>query len=214
MLNPFRVIWRAFRQIWDDMLILVLMNLFTLVCTLVIIPGPAAWVALNAMCNRCANLNAISWEKYFEVFKENLWKAWKFALPSLLIIALIVFNFFWYPTTFGDQQWVPLAQGAWLSAAFFWVVVQLYVTPFYAQQEDKSWRTALRNTVIIAGTNPIYTAVVLLITLLLMALCLFLFPPMLVFLGHVWWCMVGNTALVDRVQAHLKRQETQSVTRK
>lgn len=209
MLNPFRVIWRSFRQIWDDMLILVLMNLFTLACSLVIIPGPAAWVALNTMCNRCANLNAISWEKYFEVFKENIWKAWKFALPSLLVIALIVVNFLWYPVTFGDQQWVPLVQGAWLSAGFFWLVVQLFVTPFYAQQEDKSWRTALRNTVIIAGTNPIYTAVVLLITLLLMALCLFLFPPMLVFLGHAWWCMVGNTALVDRVEAHLARQKKQ-----
>lgn len=209
MLNPFRVIWRAFRQIWDDMLILVLMNLFTLACSLVIIPGPAAWVALNTMCNRCANLNAISWEKYFEVFKENIWKAWKFALPSLLVIALIVVNFLWYPVTFGDQQWVPLVQGAWLSAGFFWLVVQLFVTPFYAQQEDKSWRTALRNTVIIAGTNPIYTLVVLLITLLLMALCLVLFPPMLVFLGHAWWCMVGNTALVDRVEAHLARQKKQ-----
>lgn len=209
MLNPFRVIWRSMKQIWEDLLILILMNLLTLVCAIVIIPGPAAWVALNAMCNRSANLNAISWDKYFEVFKANFWKSWKFALPNLLIGALIFYNFFWYPATFGDQSWVPLAQGAWLSAGFFWLVTQLYVTPFFSQQEDKSWRTALRNTVIIAGSNPIYTMLVLLITLILFVVVGIIFPPMLVFLGHVWWGMVGNTAVADRVQAHVARQEAQ-----
>jgi hypothetical protein len=62
MVEGFRVIVKSLKDIWGEMFMLVLMNLFTLLCQLVIIPGPPAMAALYAMCNRVANDYAVSWD--------------------------------------------------------------------------------------------------------------------------------------------------------
>lgn len=155
MVNAFSVVWKSMRQIWDDMLPLVLMNMLSFVMQLLIIPGPGAWMALNAVCNRSANEYAFSWDHYWTAFRANVWRAWRYALPANIITVLIAINFFWYPSTFGREDWVVWVQGAWLAAGLFWLVIQFYVAAFYTEQETKRWRTALRNTAVVAGANPL-----------------------------------------------------------
>lgn len=209
MLNALRVIWKAMRQMWDDMLPLVLMNLFTIACQVVIIPGPGAWMALNAVCNRSANEFAFSWEHYWAAFRTHVWRAWKYALPANVISVLIVLNFFWYPSTFGREDWVVWVQGAWLAAGLFWIILQFYVAAFFTEQEVKSWKTALRNTAVVAGANPLFTLTLVVVTVAVLIVSLVLVPPLIAFLGLAWWAMVGNSAVVDRVKAFKAREEAE-----
>lgn len=206
MVEGFRVVVKSFKDIWGEMFMLVLMNLFTLLCHLVIIPGPPAMAALYAMCNRVANDYAVSWEKYFEAFKLYFKKSWVYALFAIVLTLMIVVNFFWYGQQFGDQPWAAWVQGAWLALMFFWLVVNFYAYPFFMEQEDKRWRVALRNAALVAGANPIFTLIVIIVTALLMVLSLAV-TPVFVLLGLAIYALFGSEAVVNRVNAYRKRME-------
>jgi hypothetical protein len=235
MINALRVIWKTIKSVWEDMLLLVLMNGFTFVCalpagvliflaitaspslpfglllTMVVavpatIPFAGAWAALNATCNRVANGFAISWEFFFSQFKQNIWKWWRYILFSLAVLCLLALNFWWYPATFPDQEWVPWVQGAWLAATMFWVAIHFYVFPFYIEQETKSWRVAVRNSALVAGANPLFTLVLLVVAGALIAVSLLVVPPLFVLLGWLFWAMTGNEAVLNRIQSFRERQ--------
>jgi uncharacterized membrane protein YesL len=207
MVEGFRVVVKTFKDIWGEMFMLVLMNLFTLLCQVVIIPGPPAMAALYAMCNRVANDYAVSWEKYFEAFKQYFKKSWIYALFSIVITVMLVVNFFWYGQQFGDQVWAAWVQGAWLAATFFWLVINFYTYPFFMEQDDKRWRVALRNSALVAGANPLFTLVIVIVTALLLILSIVI-TPVFVLLGLAIYALFGSEAVVNRVNAYRKRMET------
>ncbi len=248
MFNAFRVLWKTVKSIWEDMLILVLMNGLTFLAalpaglvayfiitfglevttpenarsTLVLtvaalvamavptfVPFAGCWAALYAVCNRVANGFAISWEFFFAAFKQNIWKWWRYLLLSFAVLLLLVLNFLWYPLQFPDEVWVSWVQGAWLAALLFWVAIQFYVFPFYVEQETKSWKVALRNGALVAGANPMFTLVLLIVAFALLALSLVIVPPLFVLLGWLFWVMTGSEAVVDRIKAYRDRLEAE-----
>ena len=204
MIEAFRVIVKTAKDVWGDMFMLVLMNLFTLLCTIVIIPGPPAWAALYAMCNRISNEYAVSWEGYFEAFRKYFVKSWLYAALLVAVTVLIVVNFFWYGQVFGNQAWVPWVRGAWLAVGFFWLVVNFYVWPFLMEQEDKRWRVAWRNSALIAAANPLFTLTLLVVLGIVMGVSLVL-TPVFVLMGLAIFAMTGSEAVVNRVTVYRKR---------
>ena len=244
MFNALKVIWKTIKDLWEDMLLLVLMNGLTFVCgiplfgaivvpfymgissgslTILIpsllialvvaipasIPYAGAWFALNAVCNRVANGFAISWDFYFANFKQYIWKAWRYMIFSNSISILIIVNFLWYPQAFRDQVWVPWVMGAWLAAGLFWTAIQFYVIPFFIEQEDKSWRVALKNAALVAGANPLFTLVLLVLAVALLALSVAVIPPLFVLLGLVVWAMISTQAVVNRVAFYRVKLEAE-----
>lgn len=209
MMDAFRVVVKALKDIWGEMFNLVLMNVFTLLCMIVVIPGPPAVMALYAVCNRIANDYAISWEHYFAAFRQHFRKAWLYAIAAFVVTALILFNFWWYGATFGSEVWVQWVQGAWLAAAFFWLVINFYVAAFYMEQQDRRWRIALRNSALVAGASPVFTLTLLVVVGVLMVISLAI-TPLFILLGLAIWAMFGSEAVVNRVNLYRKRMETQA----
>ncbi|NJM39743.1 MAG: hypothetical protein HC853_02705 [Anaerolineae bacterium] len=237
--QAFRVIVKTFKDIWGEMFLLVLMNLLTLVClaalpflaltllqvlgfefslpTLLVVLalsalsplGPAAMLALYHVTNRIANDFAISWDIYWDAFKKHFKKAWVFGIFSQFVTFAIPVNAIWYPQMFGNQMWVSWVQGAWLALGLFWLAISFYVMAFFAEQETKRWRTALRNSALIAAANPIFTLVLLLFVGLIMGLSLLL-TPVFILLGLAVWAMFGSEAVVNRVNAFRERMKAES----
>ena len=206
-MKAFIVFGRACKFIWEDMLLLILMNMLTLLFCVLIIPGPAAWAALCHMCNKVANQYAISWDEYWAVFRRE-WRPWApMTAIATIISALIMINFFFYSIAFPGQTWVPYVQGAWLAGGLLWLAVQFYLYPMFVEQEKKSWRMAIRNAAVIAGANPLFTFLLLLIGGTLIGVSLFLVPPLFVLLGPAFWLMLGNAATIDRLEIYRKRMD-------
>ncbi len=241
MTNAFKVIWKSIKDIWEDMLLLVLMNLLTIVCGLPLfaaigipaymslgspdpapslissliigmvlaiplsIPYAGAYFALNAVSNRVANEFAISWDFYFTTFKQNLWKAWRYMVFSNIVGILILINFLWYPQAFPGQSWVAWVVGAWLAAGVFWTAINFYVIPFYIEQEIKSWKIAFKNAALVAGANPLFTLILLIVTIAVLGLSLSFLPPLFVLLGLLIWVMVGTQGVINRVAMYRER---------
>ena len=249
-MSAFKVIWKSIKDIWEDMLLLVLMNLLTVVCGLPLfavigvpayvamgstdpvpslisslivgmvlsiplsIPYAGAYFALNAVCNRVANGFAISWDYYFAHFKQNIWKTWRYMIFSNVVGILIAINFLWYPQAFPGQPWVAWVMGAWLAAGIFWTAIQFYVIPFYVEQEAKSWRVAFKNAALVAGANPLFTFLLLVVTSAVLILSIGVLPPLFVLLGLLIWVMVGTQGVVNRVAMYRSRMEGQGDAKK
>ena len=203
-MGAIRVIGRSLRDIWDEMLLLGLMNIVTLLAQATIVLGPPAMAGLHAMCNRVANGFAISWDNYLQACRTYFVRSWIFAVPPILISALIVYNFLFYGTF--AATWAVWVQGAWLAGLIFVTAIQFYMFPFLMEQDDKRWRMALRNSALVAGANPLYTVVLLVVALVLTGVFL-LVLPLFVFFGLIPWVMFGNAAVVDRVAAFRKRAD-------
>ncbi|PJF47095.1 MAG: DUF624 domain-containing protein [Chloroflexi bacterium] len=209
MIDAFRVAVKTFKDIWGEMFTLVLMNVFTLLCLIVILPGPPAMMALYAVCNRIANDYAVTWEHYFAAFREHFRKAWLYALVAFVVTALLIFNFWWYGAMFDRAVWAQWVQGAWLAAMFFWVAINFYIGAFYVEQQDRRWRVALRNSALVAGASPLFTLTLLAIAGACMAVSLAM-TPLFVLLGLSTWAMLGSEAVVDRVNRYRRRMEMQA----
>lgn len=230
----FRIFGRALRNIWEEMLPLGAMSAITFVAITVApllvvavflvplppallilavplaLPGPPAWMALHVVANRVANQYAIKWDQYFGAFKANLRSPWLYTLIATLVSVLLIYNVFFYPNAFPDAQWAMWVAGAWLAAGVFWMAIQLFLIPFFIEQETKRWRTALRNAILIAGANPFMTLIVLALTVVLLVASALLAPPLLVVFGPILWVMMGTTAVVDRVTVYRKAQEAEA----
>jgi hypothetical protein len=260
MISAFKVLWKTAKDLFEELLLLVLMNILTLVCaiplmaavvlpllpyltsqsgvspqtanellqgiisTLILyvfplsiptaIPFGAALFGLYTVCDRTANGFAISWEHYFSFFRKGFWKAWRYVIFANTVTLLILINFLWYPLTFAGQEWVPWAMGLWLAAALFWVATQFYVIPFYIEQEVKSFRIALKNAALIAGANPLFTLLLLIVAGALLALSLLVVPPLFVIGGLIFWVLPGTEGAVNRIESFRKRMELEEAKKK
>ena len=247
MISAFKVLWKTAKDLFEELLLLVLMNILTLVCGIPMfaaiglpiyialasqsqlvpamiislllgipasIPFGAAFFGLYTVCDRTANGFAISWEHYFSFFRKGFWKAWRYVAFANSVSLLITINFLWYPQTFSGQEWVPWAMGLWLAAALFWVAIQFYVIPFYIEQEVKSFRIALKNAALIAGANPLYTLLLLIVAGALLALSLFVIPPLFVIGGLIFWVLPGTEGTVNRIESFRKRMELEEAKKK
>jgi uncharacterized membrane protein YesL len=204
-MTAFPVIWRALRNGYEELFNLAGMNLLTLLLQLTIVLGPPAMAALQYMSNRVANGFAISFAGYFAAMRANFGAAWRFALPTIVLTALILFNMRFYASV-TDQSWVVWVQGAWIAALVLTQAVQFYAYPLYFEQEVKSWRLAVRNAALVVGANPLYTAI-LLIAGLAVTLISIVFAPLLFVFGLAVWTLFANTAVVDRLTKYRKRAE-------
>ncbi len=208
-MTAFPVIWRALRNGYDELFNLAGMNFLTLVLQLTVVLGPPSMAALHAMSNRVANGLAISFAAYFAALRAHFGAAWRFALASIVVTGLILFNLNFY-AGFAEQTWAVWAQGAWIAALLITQAVQFYVYPFYFEQEVKSWRLAVRNAALVAGANPLYTSVLLSVALGITLISI-VFAPLMFVLGLAIWTLFANTAVVDRLTKYRKRGESADV---
>ena len=242
MISAFKVLWKTIKDLFEDMLLLILMNIVTLICgvplfaaiglpiylslmsqsemipaviiALVLaipaaLPFGGALFGLYTVCNRTANGFAISWEHYFSTFKRTFWKAWIYVAFANTVGLLIGINFLWYPRTFPNQDWVPWVMGLWLAVAFFWVAVQFYVIPFYIEQEVKSFRIAVKNAALVAGANPLFTLLLLVFSLALLAVSTLVIAPLFVLGGVLFWVLPGTEGAVNRIAVYRARMEAE-----
>lgn len=232
--SAFRVIVKAFKDIWGDMFQLAILNVVTLLAifgpfllilaamqllgievpgwvmwavlalTFMLPFGPAALLGLYTVCNRSTNEFAFSYDHYWGAVKQYWRPAWLYGVISTVVTGLLVFNYFWYGTAFGGQTWAAWVQGAWMALTLFWIVIQFYIYPFYVEQEDKRWRIALRNAALVSAANPVFTFVVLVIACILVGISLAL-TPVFVLLGLAVWAMFGTGAVINRVNLYREK---------
>ncbi len=121
-----RIAWQSIKALWEDLLILMLMNLVTIAPVILtlffiyeiaasldagnltlagifaaltpisLIPLPPAMAGLWSAANRVADDLAIHWSDYFEGFRRYFWKSLGLALLNILVLTILLVNVWFY----------------------------------------------------------------------------------------------------------------------
>jgi uncharacterized membrane protein YesL len=209
----FRVFWEAVKGLWDELFILVLMNIVTLLLALPVVTFPPALAGLWNAANLVAKGKSIHWSDYFEGFRNHFWKAWKLALLNVLVAIVVFTNVRFYTPGIAPFKINPTLS-LWIQALFvgiasLWLFIQLYPMALLLEQEDQRVRLALRNAAVLFMINPGFT-IVLALLLLLVAAVSTGFPVLWFVITLALFAVVCNKAVLHLLETYRERVRTEA----
>ena len=208
MRHVFRIFWQSVKDTWDELFILMLINLVTVLAIVPVVTFPPALAGLWNAANRASKGRSVSWSDYGEGFRRYLWKSWGLALMSIFVGILLYTNLRFYDPEIIPFDINPLVS-LWLRdlfvvVALLWATAQMYPMALLIEQEDQRLRVVLRNTAVLFASSAGFT--ILLALLLLMVVVVSTLLPMLWFLiSMALIAVVCNKAVVHLLEPFRER---------
>ena len=213
MRHVFRVFWEALKNYWDELFILMLMNIVTVLLMVPVVTFPPALAGLWNAANLVANGKSIHWSDYFEGFRRYLWKAWGFALLNVVVLVVLFANFrFYAPGTAPfsiDPNLSIWIRALFAGVALLWLVVQMYPMALLLEQVDQRLWVALRNAVVLLVASPGFT-IVLVLLLLIVAVISTAFPVLWVLTSLALLAVVCNQAVLHLLEPFREQARAES----
>jgi hypothetical protein len=208
MKDVFRVFWEAIKDLWDELFLLLLMNIVTLLLLIPVVTFPPALAGLWNAGNLAAKGMSVSWRDYFEGFRRYFLKAWGLALLNVLVVAITFTNVRFYTPEVAPFEisgtlstWIG---GFFTAVTFLWLVIQIYLMAALLEQEDQRLRVALRNSAVLFVTNPGFTIVLALLLALVAVISTVLTIPW-VLITLAIFAVVCNKAVLHLLEPHRER---------
>jgi hypothetical protein len=163
---------------------------------IVLIVQPAIAMGMNYVANRIANYKRADSGFFWEGTREQRRRGFILFFLSLLIPVAIGFNIWFY---FNSEGWLQIIGVVWLWLFLFSLMAGQYFFPLLWQQDEPSVRMALRNGILLALQNPLYSFLMLIFQLVLLTISILLTLP-LILLAPALIALSGNFALVGLLQ--------------
>jgi len=215
MKDVLRIFWEALKDFWDELFLLVLMNVVTMLLTIPVVTLPPALAGLWNAANRVAQGKAVDWSDYFGGFRHYFWKAWGLALLNLLVAIIVVTNLWFY--TPGNAPFEINAtlsvwlRAFWIAIALLWSVSQMYTLALLCEQKDLRLRVTLRNTAVLFFANPGFTLVLALL-LLIVGIISTLLPMLWLVVTLALFAVVCNKAVIHLLEPYREQRQAEEDT--
>lgn len=190
-----KVLGLAFRDTWQELWTILIVNLLFIFANLLVITGPPATLALFFYANRIAHEERAT-ERDFLQAMRTYWKpAWRWGFMNILLIGLLTGDYYLVDNLSDNTRMASFIQGLYLTLLAIWLLLQLFAIPFLFEQTEPQVFQALRNAAVFLKRNLIFAVVFgLLLTLSLIAGTL-LFMLTLAF-GGAFVAFAGNHAVL------------------
>ena len=195
--------WQVFRKtlsdLWDEMYLLVVVNVLWIALNLLLVTGPPATAGLFVLTHRLARGEAVGLRDFFEGFRRYFWRSWLWAIVAgagFFILggdAVLI-------GSLSSADYVIFIQGFFLMLLFLWAFVLLYAFPLILEQEQPSLRLALRNALVMFAGNQSFSITLFGLALLVALLSTLLFAPWGI-ITVVFLALLGNHAVLNRLAA-------------
>ena len=232
MIDALRVAWQGLKDLWEEFVLLILMNIiWSLVALLVIAPllllggsNPSLGLALSfvllwllpvttgALCfvtNQVVRGNIIGWGTFATGLRRYWLKSLIVAAISLTALALIAINIQFYAFVL-PGTWTNFAVSIWAILGIYWLIVQVYWFPMILELENEKVFLALRNALALPLITPGFSLTILLVLIVLAILCIILTVPLALFMAALL-LLIANRATRSRIEMvqrkHERRQE-------
>lgn len=227
MLDALHVARFSLRDLWDEFVLMVLLNL--LWCLAVVLPivpllipgnvGVLGVLALSlllaiplpvisgAFCfvaNQVARGKVARWGTFGEGVRRYWVKSLAVALINLIAVVLIAANLQFYAVVL-QGTWTSFALSAWAVVGLYWLLVQVFWFPMILEQENEKVFLALRNSMAMVIITPAFSLTLALILALFTVLSVALSVPAIVALG-AFVLLVSNHATRSRL-AYVKKKQ-------
>jgi len=195
-----KIMGMAFRDVWQELWTILIVQLLFLLGHLLIILGPPVTIAMFYYGNRIAH-DEIATERDFIKAIRQYWKpAWRWGALNLLVIGLLAGDYYLTGKWMGNPDLASFLQGLYAALLIFWLLLQIFALPFLFEQEQPSVVQALRNSTVFMRRNLIL--VIVLAFLLAMSLVLGTLAFMLTFVfGAALIAFTGNHAVLETLEA-------------
>ena len=203
-MSPFRALWAALRDMFDELLLLGICNILWLLINAPLlglsfvalgtgaslVSGVLALLAVLSLGPTTAGLyhvahrivegRASTWRDFFVGMRQYAKPSWKLAGIWMIVFILIVSDLAFYSgitNTFGLVMII-----VWLNLLALWLGALIYIFPLMLLQEEPSLKLLARNTLLMAAGRPLFTVITLILMLVVVALSVFI-PIILVLIG-------------------------------
>lgn len=217
-MSIFQIIWEALKRFWDDLFILVLMNLLTVLLAFPVVTLPPALAGLWYVANRVANGHSAQWSDYFWGFRRYFLRSWALALINVLVIAIVLTNIRFYnpdviPLNISEtlSTWI---RGFFVVLGFIWWCYQFYPMAVLLEQEQPRIGWAMRNSAILFIANPGFTILLGILVIVWTIICT-LVPPLLALVSLSLLAVVCNQTviyLLKPFRAKAKKESDQNTS--
>ncbi len=198
MAEYFRDVYEWLVEGYHNLGELMVVNFLWFVFTLLIVTAPPAAAGLYFTTNRLAKEKSAGWRTFFEGFREHLWMSYRWFLANAVVIALLVISFIFY----GNVQtwWGGLLQGITLMMGVLWLLALIYTFPLLLEQSDRRLVVALRNSMVLYASRPLYSLGTTALILLLSYLSARYLIPLWAFLTASVCAYLANRAVVHIIR--------------
>lgn len=208
MTEALKVFGRSFRDWWDEMFLMVGVNLMwglLAIALVTIFPGSMGAYYLT---REKALGRRVEFDLFWQGFRQYFGKAWALGAINVGITFLLVLNIWFYANI---SNWLAYLTLIWIYILVMWLGVLLYVFPMALAQEDKSLKLIYKNSAILAFGRPLFTLVLGLLSLVLLALSVVV-PPLLLLVYIPLAGLVGNHATINSLE-YMERRMTERMAR-
>jgi uncharacterized membrane protein YesL len=222
MINPFRPLGAAMRDLFDEVLLLGGCNLlWCLICLpllwaaylalslgapvaaaclamLAVLPAGPATAALTYVAQRVSEGRATKLGEFFGALRRYARASWALLAIWMGGLLIILFDIGFYA---GVGNFVgALVLGLWAYLLLMWLALLIYIFPLLIMQEQFSLRQIARNALLMVLGRPIFTLLNLALMLVLLGLATYLVVPVVligVALLNIWSLRATRTLIED-----------------
>jgi uncharacterized membrane protein YesL len=229
-MNPFVLLWRAGRDVFDELFLMMGVNLIwlllcaplfvvagfllnagaplyaVLACAVnILIFGPAT-AGLFTVAERVADARAASIGLFFEgmrKFRRDSWIVYGIWIAGMLVLVL---NLWFYPQ-------ISLAIGPFITILFLyltliWLALLIYLGPLLVLQPDRRIRVLWRNAAVMAFGRPVFTLItgILMAIIMVVSVWIFILALLLTFSFLAVWGMRAAMAIIKQSEARRAAQ--------
>lgn len=229
MSDVLQVVKFSLRDLWDEFVLLVMLNavwslatalptvpfffmqaldpLLAVVLSLVLfLPWPIVMGAICWVTNQIARGKAVGWGTFATGIRNYWFRSLVFAAINALVVALIWVNVRFYNAVL-QGPWSGLAMLAWAVVAIYWLLVQVFWFPMLLELESEKVFQALRNALGMVIMTPGFT-LPLAIALVVLGVLSVLLPVGIILFAAVLFFLLANHATRSRLAwAHKKPYE-------
>ncbi len=192
MIEALRVVGRAFRLWWGEMLLLTALNLAWLALQVPIVTGPAATAAMYAVARRIADGESVGPRQAWQALRQMARPALGWGAVNLILAVVIGVNFAVYSSAPG-LTWAALRL-AWGAIATLGFALNLFYWPFWLAQTDRRLALTFRNALLLYLKAPGFGLTLLLLCGVLIGVGVLTTLPLAVAL-MAWLALIGVLAV-------------------
>ena len=195
-MKAFRVMGRVFRATYDELFLIVGISVAWWVGTLLVLTAPMTTAGVQNVANRIANYKRADFDFFWSGARSTMGRSVLLYLLLLLGPPLLSFSIWFY---FDRQGWLFLfgVLMAWMLLLF--MMGGQYFFPFFWQQNKPDLKLVIRNGLLLAVRHPLYSLLMLLFQVLLIALSFALVAPVVLLMPGML-ALSQNFALVGLLQ--------------
>lgn len=197
------VISRAVVDWWDGWFDLLIVVVVWLVAQLTVVFGPPATFGLYHVVYQLINGESTGVRGLIEGARKYFGAAWLWNVVNLVVVFILILNVRFYGQFTTDFRY--FLQFFMLILIAIWLSGQFYALAIFHEQQEPRTLLAIKNGILMVLAAPFFSAVLLLLALVLVALCVVLVLPIFLAVPAII-PLLGMRAVQNRLIAYGLRE--------